>query len=113
MIIIKGRSGKSRVLQDFINNKVENRSIAIIDTVGVKSLSVPKGVDHFNFVKYDSKGAISIFETNWFKDYDWIIFEVNVEEPYLKYFIELDRRFTHNFIVTVQTDDEEVEVKFI
>lgn len=114
MIIIEGRVGKSRLLEELINDRLMNRNVAIIDTVGVKGLNVPKGVDHFLYNKYTSESAIDIYKTGWFKDYDWIIFEINadVTKVDLTHFKELDRQSTQNFIITVQTHEDDIKVKF-
>jgi hypothetical protein len=106
MILIEGKVGKSRVLEDLINNRLQNRNVAIIDTVGVKGLSVPKGVDHFMYDRYSSESAIDIYNTGWFKDYDWVVFEVNADitKIDLTHFKEIDRNSTQNFIITVQND---------
>lgn len=114
MIIIKGRVGKSRVLEDLINNRLMNRNVAIIDTVGLKVLSVPKGVDHFIYEGYSSESAIDIYNTGWFKDYDWIIFEINADITKIDIgrFKELDRNSTQNFIITVQTHEDDIRVEF-
>jgi hypothetical protein len=114
MIIIRGKNGKSRVLEDLINNKLISRNVAIIDTVGVKGLNVPKGVDHFMYDRYSSESAIDIYNTGWFKDYEWIIFEVNadIEKIDIGHFKELDRNSTQNFIVTVQTYEDDVKIEF-
>lgn len=114
MIIIKGRVGKSRVLEDLINNRLMNRNVAIIDTVGLKGLSVPKGVDHFIYEGYSSESAIDIYNTGWFKDYDWIIFGINVDITKIDigHFKELDRNSTQNFIITVQTHEDDIRVEF-
>lgn len=114
MIIIEGRVGKSRVLEDLINNRLMNRNVAIIDTVGVKGLNVPKGVDHFMYNKYTSESAIDIYKTGWFDDYEWIIFEINidVEKFDIGKFMDIDRNSTQNFIVTVQTNEDDLKVKF-
>lgn len=114
MIIIEGRVGKYKVLEELINNRLMNRNVVIIDTVGVRGLSVPKGVDHFLYDRYTSESVIDIYNTGWFKDYDWIIFEINIdsEKFNIERFIELDRKSTQNFIITVQTQSNDIKVKF-
>lgn len=102
------------MLEDLINNRLMNRNVAIIDTVGLKVLSVPKGVDHFIYEGYSSESAIDIYNTGLFKDYDWIIFEINADTTKIdiERFKELDRNSTQNFIITVQTHDDDIRVEF-
>ena len=115
MIIIEGRVGKSKVLEDLVNNRLQNRNVAIIDTVGVRGMVVPKGVDHFMCAKYSAESAIDIYNTGWFDDYEWIIFEINMDEEKFKYelgkFMDLDKSSTQNFIITVQTQGD-IKVRF-
>jgi hypothetical protein len=114
MIIIEGRVGKSKILEDIINNRLMNRNVVIIDTVGIKGLNVPEGVDHFMYDKYTSESAIDIYKTGWFDDYEWVIFEVNADITKIDigHFKELDRNSTQNFIITVQTHEDDIKVKF-
>ncbi|UUV46092.1 hypothetical protein [Bacillus phage vB_BanS-Thrax1] len=115
MIIIEGKEGKSKVLEDLVNNRLQNRNVVIIDTVGVRGMVVPKGVDHFICSRYSAESAIDIYKTGWFEDYEWIIFEINMDEEKFHYelgkFMDLDKNSTQNFIVTVQTQDE-IKVRF-
>lgn len=120
MIVIEGRQGKSRVLDNMIRNDIKNKNIVIIDSVGVNVLSMIDGVEHLL-----SESDVSVDQVvDWFiesydetfKKFDWIVFEVNVhiEKVDLSTFKELDRMYNQNFIVTVQNDyREDVVVYYV
>jgi len=114
MIILEGKNGKSKVLEDLINNRLQNRNVVILDCVGVRGLKVPKGVDHFIY-NYSAESAIDIYNTGWFDAYDWVIFEINMDAEKFKFelrrFMDLDKNSTQNFLVTVQTDGD-IKMKF-
>ncbi|OME54120.1 hypothetical protein BSK59_16195 [Paenibacillus odorifer] len=119
MIVIEGKSGKSVVLQNIINNQFRNRSMYILDTVGVKGLSVPEGVSHAILDKRSTVEQVIEIFTDFFSEFfdkvDWIVFEVNANilDFDLSVFKDLDRRYTQNFIVTVQNDSiDEVNVYY-
>lgn len=118
MIIIEGKSGKSVVLQDIINKQLRNRSVHILDTVGVKGLLVPEGVSHSILdLRSTVEEVIEIFTDfpNIFDKADWVVFEVNANalDVDLSVFKNLDRKYTQNFIVTVQNDSiDEVNVYY-
>lgn len=113
MIIIEGRQGKSRVLDNMIRNDIKNKNIVIIDSVGVNALSMIDGVEHLLLESNVSVDQV----VDWFiksydeifKKFDWIVFEVNahIEKVDLSTFKELDRMYNQNFIVTVQNDYRE------
>jgi hypothetical protein len=113
MIIIEGRAGKSLVLEEMINKQLSNRNVVILDSVILKWLNVPNGVEHLLLNENDSpKDVIELFEDYYhrkFEKYDWIIFSVNT--PSLKNseinFLRLDRNYRQNFIVTVQNNEIE------
>jgi hypothetical protein len=113
MIVIEGRQGKSRVLENMIRNDIKNKNIIIIDTVGVNSLSMIDGVEYLRLesdVSVDQVVDLFIkFYDKKFKKFDWIVFEVNahIEKVDLSTFKELDRMYSQNFIVTVQNDNRE------
>lgn len=110
MIVIEGKQGKSKVLYDMIQIYILNKNIAIIDTVGVNSLSMIDGVEYLRLesdVSVDQVVDLFIkFYDERFKKFDWIVFEVNahIEKIDLSTFKELDRMYNQNFIVTVQDD---------
>lgn len=108
MIIIEGRQGKSKVLEVMINTQLNNINVVILDTVEVKGLIVPKGVDHYILDEADSQQAIQTFEDyyqNNFAKYDWIVFLVNQPHHEIVDFKFLDLRYPQNFILTVQNDE--------
>ncbi|MGG4105104.1 hypothetical protein AAXB25_14405 [Paenibacillus lautus] len=120
MIVIEGKAGKSRVLQDIINNKLRNRSVTILDIIGIRALRVPEGVSHMILQEGTTvEDAIDIFHRHHevlFSQKDWIIFEVNANilDFDLDIFKAMDRRFEQNFIVTVQNDAlDEVDVYYV
>lgn len=119
MIVIEGKAGKSRVLQDIINNRLRNRSVSILDTVGVRGLVVPEGVIHFMLdTEATVEDVVKMFLEHYihlFSGKDWIVFEVNANilEVDLGIFKRLDREYTQNFIITVQNNDlEEINVYY-
>ncbi|AYP68148.1 hypothetical protein PQE75_gp016 [Bacillus phage vB_BcoS-136] len=113
MIIIEGKVGKSIILENLINNRLMNRSVVVLDSVGVNGLVVPKGVDHFMFNNHTVEEIIDACRHGGFKNYEWVIFEVNADltKIDIEHFKELDRNSTQNFIITVQTDGD-IKVKF-
>jgi hypothetical protein len=117
MIVIEGRAGKSVVLQDLISSKIRNRSIVILDTVRVRGLLLPDGIDHM-IIDTNFENVLEIFESahdKEFSKYDWIVFEfnVNITDVDLNVFKNIDRKYNQNFIVTVQNDAlDEVNVYF-
>ncbi|TVX85970.1 hypothetical protein [Paenibacillus agilis] len=117
MIIIEGKAGKSRVLQDIINNQMRNRSVVVFDSVGIRGLRVPDGVQHFMLDGASVEEVVEEFMNNAFQFYeiDWIVFSVNADIMSfdLGIFKNLDRRYNHNFIITVQNNAlDEVNVYY-
>jgi hypothetical protein len=113
MIIIEGKSGKSKILEEIINNRLMNRNVAILDSVVVASIYIPEGVDHFICKDCTVEEVIEMYQNYNFDKYEWIIFEVNMNKSKfdINCFKQLDRDSTQNFIVTVQTN-ENVKMKF-
>jgi hypothetical protein len=108
MIVIKGRSQKSKYVEILIRKEFMTNNVVILDSYGYKlwtegnwaTTLLIEGVNN-------SKDLIAAFEESIheFNKYDWIVFYANADESSIADFKELDRKYPQNFIVTIQTDE--------
>lgn len=105
MIVVKGKSQKSIVLENLIRKSFMTNSVLIIDSVGIPPL-FPEGEFEHVLVKVDSyKELIELFEREYEEytsKYDWIAFYVNSDVSSIEDFKALDRKYVQNFIITIQ-----------
>lgn len=107
MIIIKGSSKKSEVLYNLIKKEFLTNKVLVLDSIGAKW----KDSDWAEVWQLDNvesyKNVIDYFENNYeaIKGYDWVAFYLNSNEESEKVFKDLDRKYTQNFIVTIQADN--------
>lgn len=108
MIVIKGRSEKSIVLENLIRKEFLTTNIVVVDSVGVNAWSNQDWADIWQVDKgLSADELIAAFKKDYdaFKGFDWVVFYVNAGEDYLENFKELDRNYPQNFIVTIQGEN--------
>ena len=107
MIVIKGRSEKSVHLENLIRKDFLTSKIVILDAIGVKYWADGDWATIWPLGEVSYEEAIKYFEDNYraFKRFDWVGFYVNSDEESIKKFKELDRKYTQNFIATIQGDN--------
>ncbi|MGZ9868151.1 hypothetical protein ACU3L3_06990 [Priestia endophytica] len=112
MIIIEGKQGKSRKLEEYIKEKVHGSSV-IIDYVGVLILG---DVTNHYFVEGDNvspETAIEDFKEHYeeFKQFETVSFYVNASPEMIPKFKKLEEESDHNIIITIQNNElSEVKV---
>lgn len=110
MIIIKGRSGKSIALANYINNNIgKDKQVVMFDSVNVPNLQyqIEREYDHFTINHSFDELIQDLSNENAqeiIKDADVIIFECNISIEELKILDE--SKYNQQIIITVQTDDE-------
>lgn len=113
MLVIEGKSNKSKALENWIRKEYMGDRLVIIDNQGIKALEPINGVEHYivNMTAHeiirDAKRSVDIFSK-----YDWIAFYVNIPTDELSLFQELDRQITQNIAVTVQRNDRGLTSKY-
>lgn len=115
MIVIEGRSRKSVVLENLINNDIKNDSVIILNNVD-GTMKWIDNLTHTHLVGYPTyQKVIECFEEDYerFEGFDWIAFYVNADKKAIEKFKELDRKYSQNFIVTIQTDYGDAEMYFV
>lgn len=113
MLVIEGKSGKSKILENWIRKEYMGERMAVIDNQGVKAVEQISGVDHFivNMTPQEIIKEVNR-DKSIFSKYDWIAFHVNIPTDELSLFQELDRQIPQNIIVTVQKNDRGLTAKY-
>lgn len=112
MIVIEGKSGKSKALEHYINEETTGKAV-VLDSVGVFGLNVREGVEHLIFKGISTREMNAIAVNEAFNDCEWIALEMNadvneVDMEALKHFDEITKP---NWIVTLQNNEmEELKV---
>lgn len=112
IIFIEGKSGKSRVLENYINEETEGK-VLVLDGVGVFGMQLRDDTTHL-YIKDLSVSMLNHIDVQeQFGDYKWIVLEVNVSatDKTLDSIMKLESESEHDWIVTIQNYEmEEVEV---
>lgn len=108
IIFIEGKSGKSRVLENLINNEIEGK-IVVLDSVGVKGLKLREGGNHLIIKSLSLSMLNHIDIEEEFSEFDWIALEMNVSDSdkTIQTLKKLDEETHHNWIVTM--DNQKME----
>lgn len=105
MIVIKGENGKSLVLENMIRKEFMTDKVVILDAIGISHWVDGEWATVWTLEgKPSHEQVIKHFEDNYeaFKGFDWIGFYTNSNEDSIERFKELDRKYSQNFIVTIQ-----------
>lgn len=104
MIVIEGKSGKSRMLQNIINEQIRSTSIVILDSMNYYTLGFKDGVEHY--IGVDIESLIDFSFMREFRDKDWIIFlsYLDLDRHDLAQFKEIERTLGKSIIITVNND---------
>ncbi|MFA1510020.1 hypothetical protein ACDN41_12390 [Priestia aryabhattai] len=117
MIVIEGKSEKSKKLENLIRKDFRNDNIVIIDTIGTKAFPHIDNVEHLILESdFSPEQAIEVFRLYYdknFSKYDWIIFYVNADPELVETFKNLDRAYSQNFIVTIQNNNGLTDTYFV
>lgn len=120
MIVIEGKAGKSKVLQEIIFNLNEN--VIVLDSVGVKGLRVPEGSIHYmvnsdllNLNPHDFPDLIKVRELveevlKYRPEFKWIALEFNTHPSFIAIYKHIEEKCGVNVILTVQNDTADTEV---
>lgn len=116
MLVIEGKSGKSRVLAHYIDGlykRTINSDLLIIDSVGISHVfgdridfcNLPKDVELKDFSKF--------YKDNWksFQYTNYLILSLNAPKEILKDLKVIEEEYEKEIIVTVQNNKKDkVEV---
>lgn len=108
MIIIKGKSEKSVHMENLIRKEFLTDKVVILDAIGVSSWIDGEWATIWTLDGHSSyEQVIEYFKNNYeaFKGFDWVGFYVNSDEDSIREFKELDRKYSQNFIVTIQGEN--------
>lgn len=109
MIVIEGKQGKSRKLDNLLRKEFMTTNVMILETKGIKALSLIEGVEHFilesDFTTDQAIDVFKSFSATKFNKYDWIVFLVDAALEEIEKFKEIDRQYSQNFIVTMNNEN--------
>ena len=113
MIVIQGKNEKAVKLERFIKEECEAHKVLILDSVGYNNWSVSDSVEVWTIEGVPGyKEFISEFKKNYeaVEKFDTIAFYINADVSVIDVFKEIDYNYAHNFIVTVQTDEDDIKL---
>jgi len=108
MKIIKGRRGKSRVVDEYIKSYLDQgKKVVMFDTVGVKAIAHEGRFVHLLF-NHPFRTLVSNFNSSQFEgmiqDADLIVFYANTDESIIELIKEYP--FESRSLVTIQSDSK-------
>lgn len=115
MIVIRGRVGKSKILENLIRKEFMTNSVLILDVAeGNRVWADGEWATKWKLEGYSSyEEVIKAFKDShdaW-KDFDWVAFYINSDVDSIESFKVLDSLYPQNFIVTIQ-DDNGITAKY-
>lgn len=108
MIVIKGRSEKSKHVENLIRKEFLTNNVVIVDAIGYNGWSEGNWSTIWTVNgKMNHNQVIASFEDDYeeFEKFDWVVFYVNSDNESIDDFKELDRKYPQNFIITIQSNE--------
>ncbi|MFS0657411.1 hypothetical protein AB1L07_02135 [Niallia alba] len=106
MIVIQGKSQKSKVLENLIRKEFLTNKVVVLDSIGVDYWVSDDWATIWQTETKDVDQIINFFKTDYtvFKGFDWVVFYVNANKEDVYKFKELDKEYPQNIILTVQSE---------
>ena len=114
MIVLEGKRNKSNQVVDIIKKEIWPGTKTVVfnhlEGRAVKEFITPRDAHVMNCEPNETpESVVEAFEEacghNVFKEYDWIVFNLEAPIDMLDRFKELDRKYPNNFVVTFRSDD--------
>jgi|GEM_PF-5630612 len=108
MIVIKGKSEKSKYVENLIRKEFLTNKVVIVDAIGYNGWSGGNWSTIWTINRrMNHSQVIASFEDDYesFEKFDWVVFYVNSDNESIDDFKELDRKYPQNFIITIKSNE--------